>query len=288
MGTIARPSERSLGRSFDMGEAATDPCAPPELEGKALRVAAELSERWRGSDGVLVHVLDNGGSPRSMDALRAYTHMTGAQLWGRIGQPNASVPSGDRLSASVINREHAATFEPGALFASRPRRSLLHRIGVSLTDYRHMPMVVLNASAAAARLSCCWPYDRGTNALRCATPGGGGTLCIPGCRQAGRRSDLAPSSGGQAGGDTARLASCLAATTGKYNEVVLDTWRDGGWGRGPALRRWVLAIAIHVLASNTTWALARAVRAAACSNGLPLPLLMYDPRAAASPFSVCY
>ncbi|EOD23716.1 hypothetical protein EMIHUDRAFT_239204 [Emiliania huxleyi CCMP1516] len=67
------------------------------------------------------------------------------------------------------------------------------------------------------------------------------------------------------------LETCLDHSDGfwGYNELVLD------------------AVAIDSRASRVTFALARAVQdAASVANGLPLPLLEYNPGNAAAPFRV--
>ena len=145
-------------------------------------------------------------------------------------------------------------------------------MGEALAEFRHMPMLILRSPAAADRLNCCYPGDQGSNFATPGCPVGGGPHCVPGCST---RALIGAS-----------LERCLAQTRGRYNEVVLDTWRDGGWGRGAALGRMISALAIHARASPATSALARQVQLAAWSDGLALPLLEYKPDRAAAPFSV--
>ena len=70
-----------------------------------------------------------------------------------------------------------------------------------------------------------------------------------------------------------------------YNEVILDTWRGGGWGRGEDLRPLVSAIFIDAGATAPAKELARSVQRVASSDGVPLPLLSYD-RMRPQPFDI--
>jgi hypothetical protein len=60
-----------------------------------------------------------------------------------------------------------------------------------------------------------------------------------------------------------------------YNEVILDSWRDGGWNRAPM----VAAVAVAFDASEQALALAREVHAAALSDNPSTPFLFYDKHA---------
>ena len=76
----------------------------------------------------------------------------------------------------------------------------------------------------------------------------------------------------------------FGVTTSSFSTCVA---RRRVWGAGAALALFVQAVAIDSRASRVTLALARAVQdAASVADGLPLPLLEYNPGNAAAPFRV--
>ena len=120
-----------------------------------------------------------------------------------------------------------------------------------------LPFVVLDPAGAAERLNCCYPADTGSLWRRCK-PLGGDAHCTPGCD-------------GGAFGPT-ELQGCVEAMQRwkceggeqqwcwhAYNELVLDSWRGGGWDRAAM----VAAVGIAAGAKAPAVALAREVRAPA-------------------------
>jgi len=252
---------------------------PPPTAPSASEVVAEINALWLSRSparprGVVAYVLDNGGDPHTQEELNKYKDVSGTQLWARVGQPVrgvVAVSATDRISVSIINYLHRATYRPGVIFRSGALGPALRRIGEQMIEYTYMPMLVLRRSAAAERMNCCYPHDGGSNRVNC--PLGGDAHCTPGCFPYALRH--------------VPLETCLQRTGPGYNELVLDVWRDGGWGAGAALAHFVQAIAIDSRASRVTLALARAVQdAASVADGLPLPLLEYNPGNAAAPFRV--
>ena len=241
--------------------------------------------------GVLIHVLDgdgiglakymdNGGYGGFVGTAQGLPP-TGKELWRKLGQPNASdaqIPGvgfvGDRVATSIINREAPFVFEPSNV------------PWLVENGFQKLPFVLLHDNEAVrSRISCCYSQDVGSVWMTCDRPGGG-SECTPGCTDARR---AFPPDG---------LSQCLASmnkpqcgyrmTDGQlapyenadksfcqraYNEVVLDSWREGGWQRASM----VAAIAVPHGASDRAVALAHEVHAAALADipGLG-PLLRYD------------
>jgi hypothetical protein len=138
----------------------------------------------------------------------------------------------------------------------------VYEVSQLLLPYRHMPMLVLNAARLQedGRVNCCYFGDGGTNQRHCATPGGDSS-CVPGC----------------SGSKETSIEKCIAKSH-EYNEVVLDTFKEGGWGNSSRLGmgRYIDALALNVQASNVTLNLALAVQQAARQAGMPLILLSFD------------
>jgi hypothetical protein len=144
-----------------------------------------------------------------------------------------------------------------------------HKMSELLLPYRHMPMLVLNSSNLQRdrRVNCCYSKDGGSNDKTCAREY---LSCIQGCTDNTRVS----------------IDQCLA-NSNDYNEVVLDTWKEGGWGSSTHLGigRYVEALALDVRASNVTLGLALAVQNAAQRAGLPLAMLAFNCSNKVAPFA---
>ena len=268
---------RRLNSARPSGLQAARPANCTVAADEASRLAAAVNAHWMSSTGVVVHVLEHGITPFSLDQVDQWTRVTGAQFWAHVAQPDrtdnpGAAPSGhqsahtarpleaphDHLSASIISHAHPLMFEPGKILSNSSHPGL-RAVGNQLRPYRHMPVLVFRSAAALDRLKCCYPKDGGTL---------GGMAFASGCRPPALR-----------GGG---LEACLAQThSGRYNELILDTSRDS-----VALGRSVSAIAIHAQASKTAMSLASDVQKAACDDGLALPLLVYEPTRAAEPFRV--
>jgi hypothetical protein len=231
----------------------------------ASALANRLNVDWL-EGYVLVRVLANAGAPHSTEEFAAYISVTGAQMWADVGQPRTAYRSGvspDICSATAINHLHNGVFMPGRFMSRAAPNSTAYQVSQLLLPCRHMPMLVLNSTNLQEdrRVSCCYAHDEGTNLRPCATPGGNSS-CIPGCGQ----------------NNVTSIETCVAKSH-EYNEVVLDTWKEGGWDNPPGLglRRYVEALALDVQASNLTLGLVLAVQQAALQAGLPLDILAFDP-----------
>jgi len=261
---------------------------------------AELTAQWLAGTpdnelsqaGLLVHVLDSGGQfgPEVKNAEDWIGRTTGEHLWKMVGRPDLQ-PSlsranyTDRVSTSIINRAFNETYHPGlAWTVGTPTEQA---VAAAMLDYRYLPTIVLDETAVDNRFSCCYPNDGGSMAVLC-TPLGGDDSCVPGCRLQSDRglelgSDLMAFSKEQ-------LKDCLeaqvaASTNGmdEYNEVILDTWRNGGWSLAERTPR---ALFIDVRASAAGMQLAWDVQAAIqADTGVLYPLLTYDGMTEA-PFAV--
>ena len=270
---------------------------------------AALNEEWSSGGGrlggLLVHVLDGPGiTCNGFAGLAAGQVPSATSLWVAVGQPDATKPTGDRLAASIINRERNATYSMG-LWAE-----LCPSLG-ALADFYALPSIVLNASALLDRWNCCYWADGGTMRHTCLQLGGREN-CTPGCRFTGpetkwtghlahRLDDVSAcltTDGDEKRGFTAawgaaqwNVSTAIAERMARdpawtaYNEVVLDVWRGGGWGKGPQLRSLVNALSIDAGATEAALALAHEVQRAARADGVSLPLLLYD-RMRTSPFRV--
>lgn len=231
--------------------------------------------------GLLIHVLDGYGIwPDGMmgESWRGDLPPPGDVLWSWLGQLTAAVETSDRVSASIINKGAPYMYEPKYV-----KKLVSHGFG-------QLPFVVLQDSkAVTSRLSCCYPSDASTSDVMCDHTGED-SGCIPGCRS-------------QSGAEwweiaatlPERLEDCLAGMSidascetsldvicgNNYNEVILDSFRGGGW----QVSSMVAAIGIAHDASDEAFELARQVHAAAKIDipGLP-PLLTYNKLATKMPF----
>ena len=256
---------------------------PPPRD--AVAVCAELNRRfllgktyggsWH-SAGVLMWVLDGDGT------LNGLPSASMPEPW----MANASSKTGDRHSATLVNRWH-------------PR--LFHSHGTA-----HNPGLVLSPSLQTmSRILCLYHHDVGTlrfqcpswrapqdarhdSAQRLAQP-----ACIPGC------SPHICNEGPSKPNDpwfpmparhwchwrSSQLREMMAAQdrllpmSFDYNEVVLDSWRQP-WA--PDLSEIVEAVFIQATAPRPQQLQSRWVReAVANATRIGLPLVLYDPRTAA-------
>ena len=90
------------------------------------------------------------------------------KFWESFGRPNRALPYGDRMSASLLSRHTPNVYSP---FNIRVLRQ---------ANFSYLPGVILDASIARPRLSCCYPFDPVSVSVRCAQFGGDAT-CTPGC-----------------------------------------------------------------------------------------------------------
>jgi len=249
------------------------PPNPPPLEALTSAMALEdrLNYAWIHS-WLIVHVIDNGADPKTMSDLARYKQMceNGTEVWAQVGRPRMSPYQADVLqdaiAASGINAMNPNVFRPGFHYLTWSHGTL-RRIGELLVPYQHMPIVILNASSIKDRVNCCTPFDAGSNGRKCPTLGGD-EHCVPGCVNLHRRD----------------VEACFSDTHYFWNEVVLDVWKDGGWGEGAMKGRYITALALDVNASSITRKLARDVQRAAAAEGLPLPLFAFDPKHQTAPF----
>ena len=143
-------------------------------------MVAEINALWLSRSparprGVVAYVLDNGGDPHTQEELNKYKDVSGTQLWARVGQPVrgvVAVSATDRISVSIINYLHRATYRPGVIFRSGVMGPALRRIGEQMIEYTYMPMLVLRRAAALERMNCCYPHDGGSNGFNCLRRGG--------------------------------------------------------------------------------------------------------------------
>ena len=232
-----------------------------------LPVIGQLNARWefgQPSDdltdaGVLAHVLDGDGiGMRGFMDTPQNLPPPGDVLWSKLGQHGAT-STGDRVAASIINGAAPSVYEPSNV-------DWLVQNG-----FAKLPFVVLKDSEAVrSRFSCCHAQDSGSIWTTCS-PLGGDEGCTPGCSSHYEQ----PSS---------RIEQCLSDMQvwlcgsqqtwcpQAYNEVILDSWRDGGWDRA----RMVAAVAVAHDASDRALALAREVHAAALAEIPGIPLLLYN------------
>lgn len=232
--------------------------------------------------GLLVHVLDGYGiSGAGFKNFPSSLPPGGDVLWSLLGQPdtNPSAPHlSDRVAASIINKAAPNTYEP------------LNVPNLVDSGFKHLPFVMLRKNdAVTSRLSCCYSGDSHSIGVICPELGGGNS-CTPGCGQQAfqRHRDWPPE----------RLEDCLAEmeidapcsfSNQKYcpdswNEIILDSFRDGGWNKSSM----VAAVAIAHDASRKALTLAGEMHAAALSDipDMP-PLLRYKKDATnGKPFSV--
>lgn len=246
-----------------------------EMSLSARDMAEQLNAQWNAGDtpvgGLLVHVMDGAGI--NGDGFVGYSPgqiPSAMELWAGVGQPNATRWAGDRLAASIINRDRNMTYSMELWTDGCPQLK-------ALSEYYSLPTLVLNASALLDRFSCCYPRDGGTLGFTCSQQGGDES-CVPGCNfsdtqiLSGIVLDHNPAYGldevsdclavdaqqsarererEMARPDVATLFNVslaglhtLLSVPGQYayNEVVLDTWRGGGWGRGEDLQPLISAI----------------------------------------------
>lgn len=277
------------------------------------RVANDLNGRWLSArpsnqlrnTGLLVHVLDS--DPVVLTEHSEITgwlrNMTGAHLWSTVGQNAPYKATGDRYACSIISRRHNQTYHPGISTTLVPMlapmvfdpRSLPKPVDAgdgSLYYPLFTPTLVLNETALGDRMNCCYPRDGNTDALKCI-PLGGNASCTPGCGDGAYRpdqlADMLKEQDRIARENNSRLPTGLVVQKQHldltYNEVILDTWSGGGWGKGAQLARFVRAVMIDVRASSFFIRIAREIQAAARAEGVSLPLLAYDQMADA-PFTV--
>ena len=225
--------------------------------------------------GLLVHVLDGLGIHESgFTGTPGGLPPPGDSLWDLMGKPDASVGYGDRASCSVISKRMPDMFEPEYVDV------LVER------GFRRLPFVLLdtNVTAVRDRISCCYAKDGGSIVATCSPPGGGNTGCTPGCQH-----DSFPPAQLQACLDgylenmhncKIHPSWCSATYFNAYNEVILDTWREGGWDKAS----YVLAVGIPSDASEAVVQLGYEVHAAALASGADVPFLRYDGAATKYPF----
>jgi hypothetical protein len=200
-------------------------------------------------------------------------------MWADIGQfldedtassHRSGIPR-DTCLATAINHNHFDVFMPGRLMSHAAPDTPVFEVSPLLLPYRHMPMLVLNAARLQAdgRVNCCYLGDGGTNRRLCATPGGNSS-CVPGCSGSKERS----------------IEKCVAKSQ-VYNEIVLDTFEEGGWGNSPrsGMGRYIDALALDVHATQVAVNLTLAVQLAAQQAGMPLVLLSFDSIQRAAPFA---
>mmetsp|Transcript_15577 Transcript_15577/g.43641 ORF Transcript_15577/g.43641 Transcript_15577/m.43641 type:complete len:528 (-) Transcript_15577:295-1878(-) len=239
----------------------------PQASSTTLELESRLNYQWTHG-WVVVHVIDHGGIPVSFEDLERFKELCedGAAVWAQVGKPKLSPYRPglikDALSASGINSAHPAVFQPGSFIQTYAHKgSMKWEIGEQMKPYYHMPILLLNATSIQDRVNCCAPWDAATNNRRCETLGGNDT-CIPGCAKLRLRKDL--------------VHECFPETHGLYNEIVLDVWRDGGWGDGAEKAKYITGFALDVNASNITRRLALEVQGAAGADGLRLPLYWFN------------
>ena len=219
--------------------------------------------------GVLVHVLDGdgitmGGFQGTPDSLPP----SGDELWNKLGQ-HGTTRTSDRVSASIINKAMPSVYEPTNV-------ELLVKKG-----FAKLPFAVLHDNQDVRnRINCCYSHDSGSIQYQCR-PMGGRPGCTPGCSReaeppnrlkqclAGMR--LTDEERDQAQNDWAKCHPGDAFCAYNYNELILDSWRDGGWNRATM----VAAIAIADDASEPAIALAREVHAAALADDPGIQFLFY-------------
>lgn len=248
----------------------------------------KLNSRWYygrpaaslAAAGVLVHMLDG---PQGIDFFGFVSGHDGlprsaAKLWEGATAPR------DVLPGSLVGRFYPFVYSP----VNVPH---LVRAGLG-----HLPGLILDPSQIRAR--CCYPFDFGTNKLRCPA---GASDCIPGCSPDAEytRREVATSHFAGAMSDARpyapyELAQCVRvqvqSLAGKrltysnmrlsYNELVLAPASNGS-----SLAPTVRALFVPSEGSPHTLALARQVRAAAEARGVRMPLLWYD-RRNDTPFSL--
>ena len=224
---------------------------------------------------MLAHVLDGDGI--TMGGFEGTPHSlppSGDVLWNKLGQ-HGTTRTSDRVAASIINKAMPSLYEPTNV-------ELLVKKG-----FAKLPFVVLHDNEGVRnRINCCYPNDSGSIQYQCR-PLGGRPGCTPGCSRnaeppnrlkqclAGMR---IPGDQGDHGDHDDEWHRCRpedAFCAYAYNEVILDSWRDGGWNRAPM----VAAIAVAFDASEQALALAREVHAAALSDNPSIPFLFYDKHA---------
>lgn len=251
----------------------------------------ELNRHWRdggpsdqlSAAGVLVHILDGKG----IDHVSGFANTTDGlppppqTLWESFGRPNRALPYGDRMSASLLSRHTPNVYSP---FNIRVLRQ---------ANFSYLPGVILDASIARPRLSCCYPFDPVSVSVRCAQFGGDAT-CTPGCAfaesapsytkrltRAHRPADLATCMLGSQALHSQREADAGARRAGirakLYNELVFDVATE--WSERDDA---VVAIFLERPASEAALDLARSLR----DLQPRLPLLRYDRHATETPFSV--
>ena len=218
--------------------------------------------------GVLAHVLDGEGidmqgflgTPRGLPP-------AGNVLWSELGRPRDNDARSDRVAASIINKAAPHLYEPTNV------RNLVSN------GFSKLPFVLLReGDEVTSRLSCCHPEDASSIRVTCS-PLGGGSACTPGCRDWSHppeelRECLASMEIGLCHGCN---TWCGERPNGKfcgqaYNEVILDSFRGGGWQK-PAM---IAAVAIANDASENALALAREVHAAARLDIPSIMLIFYD------------
>ena len=253
----------------------------------------ELNRHWSdggpsdqlSAAGVLVHILDGKG----IDHISGFANTTDGLppppqfLWDSFGRPNRALPYGDRMSASLLSRHTPNVYSP---FNIRVLRQ---------ANFSYLPGVILDASIARPRLSCCYPFDPVSVSVRCAQFGGDAT-CTPGCAfaesapsytkrltRAHRPADLATCMLGSQALHSQREADAGARRAGirakLYNELVFDVATDWSAERDSGA---VIAFFLERPASEAALGLARSLR----DLQPRLPLLRYDRHATETPFSV--
>ena len=218
--------------------------------------------------GVLAHVLDGEGidmqgflgTPRGLPP-------AGNVLWNELGRPRDNNARSDRVAASIINKAAPHLYEPTNV------RNLVSN------GFSKLPFVLLReGDEVTSRLSCCHTEDASSMRVTCS-PLGGGSACTPGCRDWSHppeelRECLARMEIGRCHwcdtwcGERPNGKFCGQA----YNEVILDSFRRGGWQK-PAM---IAAVAIANDASENALALAREVHAAARLDIPSIMLIFYD------------
>lgn len=123
-------------------------------------------------------------------------------------------------------------------------------------------------------------HDSGSIQYLCRPPGGR-SGCTPGCsrdaeppnrlKQCLADMRLTDEQRDKAPNDRTKCRPDKAFCAYNYNELILDSWRDGGWNRATM----VAAVAIADDASEPALALAREVHAAALADNPSIPLLFY-------------